>query len=579
MLTRRDLQYRLEALAEQEANRSAYDGHKPHKVALVYPNTYYVGMSNLGLHIIYEELNARPDTCCERAFMPERQEMAAYTKTRTPLMSIESRRPLHQFSIIGIDITFEMDYFNIPILLQMGQVPVLAKDRRTADVFVIGGGPCATFNPEPLADFFDAFIIGEGEEITAKAVGCINEGRERGLSRRAILKELSQLEGVYVPSLYEVTYNDETHQITRQALAGAPDTIKRHWGPLTAGGETVVATDYTEFGAMYIVEVARGCGRHCRFCMAGYCYRKPRVRPLHQLKEGVDRAALLGKKVGLMGAAISDYPAIDELVAYIRSKNLRYSCASLRADSLTSDVVKGLAVSGQHTITIAPETGSDRLRKVINKGITEDDLRTSVRMAAAGGIHQIRFYIMVGLPTEMDEDIEAIIDLAKRTRAYMEEVGCHGRLTLSINPFIPKPFTPFQWMAMDTRREVNRKLKGIRKALSKDRQIEVLIESLKEAYIQAVLARGDRRLGSVLAACAKADGSKSFVGLCQEAGIDVDQANYRERAFDEELPWDFLDMGLADGYLQAEWEKGLQGAYTAPCQDGCQRCGVCREAR
>lgn len=300
---------------------------------------------------------------------------------------------------------------------------------------------------------------------------------------------------------------------------------------------------------------------------------------MHQLKKGVDRAALLGKKVGLMGAAISDYPAIDELVAYIRSKNLRYSCASLRADSLTSDVVKGLAASGQHTITIAPETGSDRLRKVINKGITEDDLRTSVRMAAAGGIHQIRFYIMVGLPTETDEDIEAIIDLAKRTRAYMEEVGCHGRLTLSINPFIPKPFTPFQWMAMDTRREVNRKLKGIRKALSKDRQIEVLIESLKEAYIQAVLARGDRRLGSVLAACAKADGSKSFVGLCQEAGIDVDQANYRERAFDEELPWDFLDMGLADGYLQAEWEKGLQGAYTAPCQDGCQRCGVCREAR
>lgn len=221
---------------------------------------------------------------------------------------------------------------------------------------------------------------------------------------------------------------------------------------LTSGGETVVATNYTEFGAMYIIEVARGCGRHCRFCMAGYCFRVPRVRPLEILKEGVDRAEKLGKKVGLMGAAISDYPEVDELVTYIRSKDMRYSCASLRADSLTQAVVDGLADSGQKTITIAPETGSERLRRVINKGISEEHLQNAATLSAKSGIQHMRLYIMIGLPTETDEDIEAIVGLAERTQAHMAEVGCKGRLTLSINPFIPKPFTPFQWMAMDNQK-------------------------------------------------------------------------------------------------------------------------------
>lgn len=277
-----------------------------------------------------------------------------------------------------------------------------------------------------------------------------------------------------------------------------------------------------------------------------------------------------------MGAAISDYPEVDELVTYIRSKDMRYSCASLRADSLTQAVVDGLADSGQKTITIAPETGSERLRRVINKGISEENLRTAAQLSAKAGIQHMRLYIMIGLPTETDEDIDAIIGLAERTQAHMAEVGCKGRLTLSINPFIPKPFTPFQWMAMDHQKSVEKKLQYIKKSLQKNRRIEVLVESPKEAYIQGVLARGDRRLGKVLAACALDRGSKSFKSEMKRAGLDMDNCNYRERKFDDYLPWSHLDMGLRDGYLEQEWQRAVDEAYTPPCMEGCKRCGVCK---
>ena len=495
-MNRKDLIDRLQALYKDEDSRVTVNPHAGQKVAIVYPNTYFVGMSNLGLHIIYEEINLRNDSVCERIFLPEKKELEAYDKTKTPLMSVETQRPMHQFDVVAFDVTFEMDYFHIPLMLRHGRVPIMGKDRTEFDPIVIAGGPCATFNPD-----------------------------------------------------FEM---------------------------LTSGGETVVATNYTEFGAMYIIEVARGCGRHCRFCMAGYCFRVPRVRPLEILKEGVDRAEKLGKKVGLMGAAISDYPEVDELVTYIRSKDMRYSCASLRADSLTQAVVDGLADSGQKTITIAPETGSERLRRVINKGISEEHLQNAATLSAKSGIQHMRLYIMIGLPTETDEDIEAIVGLAERTQAHMAEVGCKGRLTLSINPFIPKPFTPFQWMAMDNQKTVEKKLQYIKKALQKNRRIEVLVESPKEAYIQGVLARGDRRLGAVLAACAADRGSKSFKSEMKAAGLDMDDMNYRERSFDEFLPWSHLDMGMDEGYLEMEWKRSVDEAYTPPCVQGCKRCGVCK---
>ncbi|MDU2301999.1 radical SAM protein [Veillonella sp.] len=575
-MNRKDLIDRLQALYKDEDSRVTVNPHAGQKVAIVYPNTYFVGMSNLGLHIIYEEINLRNDSVCERIFLPEKKELEAYDKTKTPLMSVETQRPMHQFDVVAFDVTFEMDYFHIPLMLRHGRVPIMGKDRTEFDPIVIAGGPCATFNPEPFADFIDAFIIGEGEGIVSRVLDIIRDGKMEGLDRHAILRQLANISGVYVPSLYVPIYSDDGEFKGYHIAEGAPKTIKRHFEMLTSGGETVVATNYTEFGAMYIIEVARGCGRHCRFCMAGYCFRVPRVRPLDILKEGVDRAEKLGKKVGLMGAAISDYPEVDELVTYIRSKDMRYSCASLRADSLTQAVVDGLADSGQKTITIAPETGSERLRRVINKGISEEHLQNAATLSAKSGIQHMRLYIMIGLPTETDEDIEAIVGLAERTQAHMAEVGCKGRLTLSINPFIPKPFTPFQWMAMDNQKTVEKKLQYIKKALQKNRRIEVLVESPKEAYIQGVLARGDRRLGAVLAACAADRGSKSFKSEMKAAGLDMDEMNYRERSFDEFLPWSHLDMGMDDGYLEMEWKRSVDEAYTPPCVQGCKRCGVCK---
>ena len=575
-MNRKDLIDRLQELYKDEDSRVTVNPHAGQKVAIVYPNTYFVGMSNLGLHIIYEEINLRNDSVCERIFLPEKKELEAYDKTKTPLMSVETQRPMHQFDVVAFDVTFEMDYFNIPLMLRHGRVPIMGKDRTEFDPIVIAGGPCATFNPEPFADFIDAFIIGEGEGIVSRVLDIIRDGKMEGLDRHTILRQLANISGVYVPSLYMPIYSDDGEFKGYHVAEGAPKTIKRHFEMLTSGGETVVATNYTEFGAMYIIEVARGCGRHCRFCMAGYCFRVPRVRPLEILKEGVDRAEKLGKKVGLMGAAISDYPEVDELVTYIRSKDMRYSCASLRADSLTQAVVDGLADSGQKTITIAPETGSERLRRVINKGISEEHLQNAATLSAKSGIQHMRLYIMIGLPTETDEDIEAIVGLAERTQAHMAEVGCKGRLTLSINPFIPKPFTPFQWMAMDNQKTVEKKLQYIKKALQKNRRIEVLVESPKEAYIQGVLARGDRRLGAVLAACAADRGSKSFKAEMKAAGLDMDEMNYRERSFDEFLPWSHLDMGMDDGYLEMEWKRSVDEAYTPPCVQGCKRCGVCK---
>lgn len=575
-MNRKDLIDRLQELYKDEDSRVTINPHAEQKVAIVYPNTYFVGMSNLGLHIIYEEINLHPSSVCERIFLPEKKELDAYDKTKTPLMSVETQRPMHQFDVVAFDVTFEMDYFHIPLMLRHGRVPVTSEARTGFDPIVIAGGPCATFNPEPFADFIDAFIIGEGEGIVTAVLERIRKGRENGESREETISALAQIDGVYVPVLYTPQYDDKEQFIGYDIADGAPKIIRRHFEPLTSGGETVIATNFTEFGAMYIIEVARGCGRHCRFCMAGYCFRVPRVRPLDILKEGVDRAEKLGKKVGLMGAAISDYPEVDELVTYIRSKDMRYSCASLRADSLTQAVVAGLAESGQKTITIAPETGSERLRRVINKGISEENLRTAAQLSAKSGIQHMRLYIMIGLPTETDEDIDAIVGLAERTQAHMAEVGCKGRLTLSINPFIPKPFTPFQWMAMDHQKSVEKKLQYIKKSLQKNRRIEVLVESPKEAYIQGVLARGDRRLGKVLAACALDRGSKSFKSEMKRAGLDMDNCNYRERKFEDYLPWSHLDMGLRNGYLEQEWQRAIDEAYTPPCMEGCKRCGVCK---
>ncbi|HBQ30249.1 MAG TPA: B12-binding domain-containing radical SAM protein, partial [Mitsuokella multacida] len=493
-----ELKQELKKQLQEEQGYYVYPVGTRTRFALVYPNSYFVGMSNLGFHIIYDLLNKRSDTACERVFLPERTKVERYVNTRTPIMSMETQSPLYDFDVLGFAVSFEMDYFNILQLLSMGKVKAKAAERGERDPILVAGGPCPTFNPEPLAAIFDAFIIGEGEVIMPALMDAYQAAKREGLPRNELLQKLAEMPGVYVPSLYEQHYDDEGHLTAIEPLPGAPAAVSRQWvHDLDAyPAHTVVVTDNTEFN-FYLIETARGCGRHCRFCMAGYCYRRPRVRPLEYVKSAVLRGKALGKKIGLMGAAISDYPYIDELVTFIRDQGLAFSCASLRADSITPAIVKGLAESGQKTITLAPEAGSKHMRDIINKGITEEHLLHSIDLATAAGIRHVRMYIMVGLPMETDDDIQGIVDMTRRVQQHMAAIGNLSRITLSINPFIPKPFTPFQWMAMTEKKVVEKRLNFLKKAL-KDKQIELLIEPLRSAYIQGVLSRGDRRVGDLL---------------------------------------------------------------------------------
>ena len=545
-------------------------------VALAYPNSYFVGMSNLGLHIIYDLLNKRSDTACERVFLPERKSIERYENTRTPLMSVENQLPLQQFAMIAFVLSFEMDYFNVIKMLELGKVKVRAEERGDMDPLIIAGGPCATFNPEPLSAVMDAFVIGEGEVIMPALMDVFYQARNEGASRQEMLRRLAQVPGVYVPSLYEHSYGEDGRLQAIAPMENAPAKISRQWvQDLDAyPAHTVVRTENTEFN-FYLIETARGCGRHCRFCMAGYCFRRPRNRSLSVVTREVKEALQYKKRIGLMGAAISDYPEINELCKDILGEGLSMSVASFRADSVTQELVDSLAESGLKTLTMAPEAGSSRMRAIINKGIEEEHLFNAMDMGLAAGIRHFRLYIMIGLPFEQEEDVEAIVDLAGRLKDYMEEHGSKGTLTLSVNPFIPKPFTPFQWLPMADKKYVEKAAKVLTQGLRKRKNIIVGVESPKEAYIQGVLARGDRQVGeALLTACANG-GSKAFKRAMKDCGLSMDDYLYRERAADELFPWESLDMGFTREYIYQEMKKAEELKPTIQCFDGCHRCGVC----
>jgi radical SAM family uncharacterized protein len=565
-------------LAEEQGAMVFAPGSK-HSFALVYPNTYHVGMSNLGFQIIYQQINSRGDTACERLFFPDKKTEPEYIRTNTPLMTVETQRPLYEFPLIGFSLTFEMDYFNFLQILTLGKIPLLAADRSERDPFIIVGGPCATFNPEPLADFIDVCIIGEGEEVIHEILDTYYDAKGRGLSRQEILFQLAQLSGVYVPCFYQVKYKEDGTIEKVIHSEGIPNQVGRRWiqDLDKYEAQTVIVTSDTEFRDMFLIEVARGCGRHCRFCMAGYCYRNPRVRSLEKLKTAILAAKKFRNKVGLMGAAISDYPEIDELCNLILEQGMNMSVASLRADSLTEGLVHGLAVSKHKTTTLAPEAASIRLRRIINKTISDEHLFNAINMSIKAGIPHIRLYIMIGLPSEEQEDIEEIVTMAENIKKYMESLGSKGKLTLSVNPFIPKPFTPFQWMPMAQVSMIEARLKFINSSLRQRKGIEVLVESPKEAYIQAILARGDRRLAVALLEAHRRGGSKGFKQAMKANFLSEEHYLYRQRDQENEiLPWQQLDMGLDSSYLAQELKEAELEKFTAPCVTGCTRCGVCK---
>ena len=546
------------------------------EIALAYPNTYHVGMSNLGVHQIYAVLNKRGDTSCERVFLPDEEDIEEYAKAGMQLFSLESRRPLKEFDILAFSVSFEQDYVNILEMLRLAGIPADKRERTGGAPLTVLGGICSFFNPEPLADFFDVVIVGEGEEVAGEFVDVYK--KNRGLLRREMLKALSRVPGVYIPEFYDVAYHEDGTIRERKSIEpSAPERIvKRVVSDFNrAPASTAILTPNTEFSDRYLAEITRGCGRHCRFCMAGYLYLPPRNLSSETAGEQARKADQLCGKIGLVGAALSDYPAIGELCSRIEGG---VSVSSLRADSVSAALIDRLAASGHKTISIAPEAGSERLRKVINKGVTEADILRAADMVFGSGIPNLKLYFILGLPTETQEDVDAIIALAEKVREvqlkHARPQGRIGRITLSVNSFVPKPFTPFQWEPMEPVPGLNRKQRALEKSVRKIGNMNLIHDLPKWEYVQAVLARGDRRTGRLIKAAHEAGGDwkKAARGL----KMDLDLFVTRRRAFNEALPWDFIDIGVRKEYLRNEYERALEEKFTPPCRVGsCKTCGVC----
>jgi radical SAM family uncharacterized protein len=544
--------------------------------ALAYPNTYHIGMSNLGMHQIYSLLNGRTDTSCERVFLPDEADLEEYSRTDASLFTLESKRPLKEFDILAFSVSFEQDYLNILEMLRLSGIPLNKQERTPDDPLVVFGGACSFFNPEPLADFFDAVIIGEGEEVAGEFIDVYKESRGKG--RLELLKSLCRITGVYVPEFYDVLYHEDGRIKERNKLeASAPDRIaKRTIADFSrAPAATKILTPNTEFSDMYLCELTRGCGRHCRFCMAGYLYLPPRSLGIDAAKEQAKKADDLRGKIGLVGAALSDYPDIGDLCNAIQGK---VSVSSLRADSVREELIRRLAQSGHKTISLAPEAGSERLRRVINKGVSEQDILRAADLVFGSGIPNLKLYFIIGLPTETREDVDEIIVLAEQVRdvqlGHARAAGRIGRITLSVNSFVPKPFTPFQWAPMEEVASLNKKLRSLEKAVKKIGNMNIIHDLPKWEYVQALLSRGDRRIGKLLQAAHEQGGD--WKKAAKSIGMDTEFYVYRSRAFEEVLPWDFIDIGVRKEYLKNEFERALQGKYTPPCKVGsCKTCGVC----
>jgi radical SAM superfamily enzyme YgiQ (UPF0313 family) len=545
-------------------------------VALVFPNTYHQAMSNLGFQWVHHALNSRPDCLCERFFLPDSADLAEHRKTGFPLFSLESERPLTDFDLIAFSISFENDYLHLPLLFELARIPLWAAERGNDFPLVLCGGVCAFLNPEPLAEIMDLFAVGEGEELLP---GLIDTLQGNSGDREQQLDELCRRPGIYVPSRYSIDYHDDGTLKTCAPIPPAPTQVRRQWlGRLDdSQSRTFIHTAETAFGDMSLVEISRGCGRGCRFCAAGYIYLPPRERSAAALSGQFAEGLCHRPRLGLVSAAVSDHSAIAELQQQIQQAGGEISVSSLRIDSLTAGEVSALKDSGHRTVALAPEAGSQRLRDFINKGFDEAQILAAVQLVAGGGIPNLKLYFLLGLPTENDDDIAELLSLTEKIRnlwlAEGKKRGRLGQLTLSINPFIPKPFTPLQWAAMASQSELKKRFRTIRSAIGRLPNTEVIFESLRAAEQQAFLARGDRRTGRTLPALAAGDNLRK---ACKQIGIDAAFYVTRERDADELFPWEVIDSGVDRDYLWQEYQRAAEGQLTSPCASGCQRCGVCK---
>ncbi len=565
------------------------------RFAMCFPDTYEIGMSNLGLRILYGSMNEAEGVWCERAFAPWGDMEEEMRKADIPLYALESGDSLKEFDFVGFSLGYEMAYTNVLNMLDLAHIPLHSDQRGEDDPIIVAGGTCV-YNGEPLADFIDIFSLGEGEDVTLEMIDLYRKGKQEGWSRAEFLQNAAQVPGLYVPSLYEISYHEDG---TVQAITpthGAPEHIRKRivadldksYFPV----KTIIpSTDIVHDRVM--LEVFRGCIRGCRFCQAGYCYRPVRPRSVDLLvKQGIESCKDSGyQEMTLSSLSTSDYRPLTELcdglLEYCDPRNININLPSLRADGFSMSIMQRLQRVRKTSITFAPEAGTQRMRDTINKNVKEEDLLQSCRTAFEGGCNAVKLYFMLGLPTETDEDVIGIAQLAEKVywtwKSYAVNKSRGLRITVSTSFFVPKPFTPFQWEAQITREEYHRRVDLLRNSI-KNKSIQYNWHEMETSYIEAVLARGDRRLGKLLETVWRKGGRldswseyfsfERWMEAFAETGIDPDFYALRERPKDEILPWSMIDIGVHPEYLWREREQAYRSVITPDCRVQCMGCGA-----
>lgn len=550
-------------------------------VALVYPNFYHIGMSNLGFQIVYGLLNKRDEIVAERFFLPEQEQFFSYKKTKSPICSLESQIPLDKFDLIAFSLSFENDYINVLRMLELGKIPLLSEERLNTYPVVIAGGIATFLNPEPLYQFIDMFVLGEAEENLNNVMDLFIESKNKFTTKKELLLFLAKNEkSLYVPQFYQVEYKKDgtiASFYPKEKDLNNKIKVSKKIHLNSAASSTIISPE-TEFSSKILIEVARGCGRSCRFCAAGYVYRPPRYYNIKSLNAAIESALNKSNYLGLLSASITDVPEIQELMNLISDKGGFFSISSVRVDTITSDLLECLKKTGQKQVTIAPDAGSERLRKVINKHLNEKTITDAVSLIAESGF-SIKLYFIIGLPTEEQGDVEEIFRMVKLVKHHMVKAGAPrgkiGHIRVNISCFIPKPFTPFQWLPMHDTEELKIKQKWLSKEIKKEGGIRVSFDVPKWAYVQSLLSLGDRRVANILLFAHKFNGNwkKAF----RYSKINPDFFVYRGRDFSEILPWDFIEHGINKKYLQQENRKALSGIESNICYSlrRCKKCGVC----
>lgn len=585
------------------------------RFVMCFPDLYELGMSHLGIQILYDMFNRRDDVYCERVYSPAMDLDAIMRKENIPLFALESQEPIKNFDFLGITLQYEMCYTNVLQVLDLSQIPLLASERGEDVPIVIGGGPC-TYNPEPIADFFDMFYIGEGETQYFRLLDLYKECKKSGLGRKAFLKRAAcEIPGIYVPSLYEPIYNEDgTLAEFRPLYDNVPRTVKKEieWNLSdTFYPEKPLVPFIKAIQDRVVLEIQRGCIRGCRFCQAGMIYRPVRERDVDYLKNmAVKMLENTGhEEISLSSLSSSDYTCLKELVYFLidelKTKNVNISLPSLRIDAFSLDVMSKVQDIKKSSLTFAPEAGSQRLRNVINKGLTEEIILEGSREAFLGGWNRVKLYFMLGLPTETQEDMEEIAVLSdKIARLYYETVPKqerHGKvqITSSTSFFVPKPFTPFQWAKMCSKEEYLNKARVVNttmKTMLNHKSLKYNWHEADVTVLEGVMARGDRRVakaileayrsGCVFDSWTETFSNEKWLAAFESTGVDIDFYNTRTRSLDELLPWDFIDTGVTKEFLKREWKRALEEKTTPNCRVACAGCGmkvlggaICNEAK